>query len=78
MDKFVVILMDESGTFYGSYASKQAKTALAKADDAVQELAPFVMGLHCYTNIPQEAMWEYDHKGKVSLRHKPQRDLRRV
>lgn len=75
MDKFVVLLLTDNFEVVGSFESRYASVAIRAADDVVNRLSYSVT---YYTNIPQEAVQEYDRLGRVSLRHRPLRDLRRV
>ena len=75
MDKFVVILFDDNFEEIGSFVSKRAYPVIRAADDVANRIPGSVT---YFTNIPQEAMQEYDLLNRVSLRHKPLRDLRRV
>ena len=75
MDKFVVLLFDDDFEEVGRFVGKRASVVIRAADDVVNRLSYSVT---YYTNIPQEAVQEYDRLGRVSLRHKPLRDLRRV
>lgn len=75
MDKFVVILFDDDFEVVGSFVGKRASVVIRAADDVSNRLSKSVT---YYTNIPQEAVQEYDRQGRVSQRHKPLRDLRRV
>ena len=75
MDKFVVLLFDDNFEEVGSFVGRRASVVIRAADDVVNRL-PY--SVTYYTNIPQEAVEEYDRLGRVSQRHKPLRDLRRV
>ena len=75
MDKFVVILFDENFEEVGSFVGKRASVVIRAADVVANSIPGDVT---YFTNIPQEAVQEYDLKNRVSLRHKPLRDLRRV
>ena len=82
MDEFMVILFDdnfdeigEMGSFVGKFVGKRADTVIRAADDVAKRTPGSVT---CFTNIPQEAMQEYNLLNRVSRRHKPLRDLRRV
>ena len=75
MDKFVVLLFDENYEEVYCFANKRASVVIRAADDVANRLPGSVT---YYTNIPQEAVEEYDLRGRVSQRHKPLRDLRRL
>lgn len=75
MDKFVVLLFNDNFEVVGSFRDKRASVVIRAADDVANRLP---ISVTYYTNIPQEAVQEYDRLGRVSMRHKPLRDLRRV
>ena len=75
MDKFVVLLFDENCEEVGGFVGRRASVVIRAADDVASRLP---VSVTYYTNIPQEALEEYDRLGRVSQRHKPLRDLRRV
>ena len=75
MDKFVVLLFDDNFGVVSCFVGKRASVVIRAVDDVVYRLRESVT---YYTNIPQEAVEEYDRLGRVSQRHKPLRDLRRV
>lgn len=79
MDNFMVLLFDDNfgevGSFEGKFVGKRASAVIRAANDVANRLRESVV---YYTNIPQEALQEYDRLGRVSLRHKPLRDLRRL
>ena len=75
MDKFVVLLFDDNFEEVGSFVGRRASVVIRAADEVASQLHGSVT---YYTNIPEEAVQEYDRLGRVSQRHKPLRDLRRV
>ena len=75
MDKFVVLLFDDNFGVVRCFVGKRASVVIRAADDEVNRLH---VSATYYTNIPEEAVQEYDRLGRVSQRHKPLRDLRRV
>ena len=75
MDKFVVLLFDDNSRVVSCFVGKRASVVIRAADDVVDHLHESVT---YYTNIPQEAVEEYDRQGRVSQRHKPLRDFRRL
>lgn len=75
MDKFVVLLFDDNFEVVSSFVGKRASVVIRAADDVANRIHESVT---YYTNIPEDAVQEYDRLGRVSLRHKPLRDLRRV
>ena len=75
MDKFVVILFDDNYKEVYCFVDKRASVVIKAADNVANRTPVSVI---YYTNIPQEAVEEYDRLGRVSQRHKPLRDLRRV
>lgn len=82
MDEFMVILFDnnfeevgENGSFVGKFVGKRADSVIRAADDVANHIPGSITR---FTNIPQEAMQEYNLLNRVSRRHKPLRDLRRV
>ena len=75
MDKFVVLLFNDNFEVVSCFVGKRASVVIRAADDVVDRLRDSVL---YFTNIPQEAVEEYDRLGRVSQRHKPLRDLRRL
>lgn len=75
MDKFVVILFDDNFGVVSCFVGKRASVVIRAADDVANRIRDSVL---YFTNIPQEAVEEYDRLGRVSQRHKPLRDLRRL
>ena len=75
MDKFVVLLFDDNFGVVSCFVGKRASVVIRAADDVANQHPGSIT---YYTNIPKEAVQEYDSLGRVSLRHKPLRDLRRV
>lgn len=75
MDKFVVLLFDDNFEEVGRFVGRRASAVIRAADNLA---SCFPYSVTYYTNIPLEALQEYDRQGRVSLRHTPLRDLWRV
>ena len=75
MDKFVVLLFDDNYEEVYCFVDKRASVVIRAADDVANRIRDSVL---YFTNIHQEAVEEYDRLGRVSQRHKPLRDLRRL
>lgn len=75
MDKFVMLLFNDDFEEVARFSGWRASVVIRAADEVAYRITESVT---YYTNIPEEAVREYDRLGRVSLRHKPLRDLRRV